>query len=74
MYGIINFPFQLKTFYEFSQKLQDLVPKILNELSDKKSADVLPRTGSLGPVSAAELLDEHQVSRISIKSYSCIER
>ena len=56
--------FQLKTFFEFSKRLEGMVPKILNALCDRKTANSLPRDGkvqSVGAERAAEQLDVHQV-------------
>ena len=61
---------QLKTFFEFSRKLEDLVPKILNELCDKNLANSLQRNGTVGCEKASEQLEAHQVSKkLSILSY-----
>ena len=54
---------QLKTFFEFSRKLEDLVPKILNELCDKNLANSLQRNGTVGCEKASEQLEAHQVSK-----------
>ena len=56
---------QLKTFFEFSRKLEDLVPKILNELCDKNLANSLQRNGTVGCEKASEQLEAHQVSKRS---------
>ena len=61
---------QLKTFFEFSRKLEDLVPKILNELCDKNLANSLQRNGTVGCEKASEQLEAHQVSKkLSILNY-----
>ena len=67
---------QLKTFFEFSRKLEDLVPKILNELCDKNLANSLQRNGTVGCEKASEQLEAHQVSKRSFHiaiSYSDVE-
>jgi len=51
---------KLKTFFEFSRKLEDLVPKILNELCDKNLANSLQRNGTVGCEKASEQLEAHQ--------------
>ena len=58
---------QLKTFFEFSRKLEDLVPKILNELCDKNLANSLQRNGTVGCEKASEQLEAHQVSKGKIE-------
>ena len=61
---------QLKTFFEFSRKLEDLVPKILNELCDKNLANSLQRNGTVGCEKASEQLEAHQVcKKLSILNY-----
>ena len=60
--------FQLKTFFEFSKRLEGMVPKILNALCDRKTANSLPRDGkvqSVGAERAAEQLDVHQVKPLN---------
>lgn len=51
---------KLKTFFEFSKKLEDTVPKILNELCDRNLANSLPRNGSVGIEKVSEQLEAHQ--------------
>ena len=61
---LISFTLQLKTFFEFSKKLEDMIPKILSKLCDRDLANSLPRSGTYHE--ASEQLDSHQVI-ISIK-------
>lgn len=51
---------KLKTFFEFSKKLEEMVPKILSKLCDRDLANSLPRSGGFNE--ASEQLDSHQAT------------
>ena len=64
--------FQLKDFFDFSKKLEAIIPKILNELCDRNLANSLPRNGTVGCEKASEQLEAHQVEKYNADSISTL--